>query len=122
MTAVTNWLEGEQGSELEKVLEVNEKWNFYTLLSKKEFFTQLTSVYAVVVPKCRCYLEKKESSWKIFPLKTNLQQQPLPLPLLLPPPIVRVNKSVSGSCSDQAEVEIFFSKESHIVTTYIFSD
>ena len=58
MTAVTNWLEGEQGSELEKALEVNKKWNLYTAFIEG-IFTQLTSVYVVVVPKCRCYLAKR---------------------------------------------------------------
>ena len=49
---------------------------------------------------------------KTIHLKSDRPQlQPLPLPLLLPPPIVRLNNSVSGSCSDQAEVEIIFSIE-----------
>lgn len=44
------------------------------------------------------WLEEKQGSDLEKPL------QP-PLPILLPPPIVRVNKSAAGSCSDQPEVE-----------------
>ena len=60
--------------------------------------------------KLKNILSVQNKNAKIIPLKNTSQPLQPPLPILLPPPIVRVNKSAAGECSDQGEVEFSKSK------------